>query len=186
MPHHLNQPTRRLVLKGRYVFPAVGVPIPDGSVTIADGRIVAVGPCGTGDSPPPHEVRDLGNVAILPGLVNAHVHLEFSDLTVPLGQQGIRFVDWIRRVMDSRRSPGVAREQSVALGLEESIRGGVTTLGEIAQPGWPIEAAASSPLNVMVFQELIAPTARRVAAALELARSHLQGARRDRQTGNWG
>jgi len=171
----VNQLKRPLVLKGRYVFSGVGVPIADGWVTIADGRIVAVGPCGADNLPASQEVRDLGNVAILPGLVNAHVHLEFSSLTSPLGQPGISFVDWIRKVMASRRSWGIAREQAVALGLAESLRGGVTTLGEIAQPGWPIEAAASSPLNVTVFQELIAPTAQRVAAAVELARSHLYG-----------
>ena len=64
-----------MLLKARYVFPVAGRPIPDGSVTIDGQRIVAVGQqCGEG------EVRDLGNVAILPGLVNAHTHLDFSDL----------------------------------------------------------------------------------------------------------
>ena len=41
---HRASPAHRLVLKARWVFPVAGVPIPDGSVTIESGRIVAVGP----------------------------------------------------------------------------------------------------------------------------------------------
>ncbi len=124
--------------------------------------------CGTA------EVRDLGNVAILPGLVNAHVHLDFSDLAAPLGEPKIGLAPWLRRVIDYRRHSSGGGPRSVALGLAESVRCGVTTLGDIAQPDWPIEAAAAAPLNLTVFQELIAPTAQRVAAALKLAKSHLR------------
>ena len=68
----------RRTLRARYVFSAVGDPIADGAVTIEDDRIVSVDRCCGGG-----EISDLGNAAILPGLVNAHVHLDFSDLTAP-------------------------------------------------------------------------------------------------------
>lgn len=153
------------------MFPVAGVPIPDGSVTIESGRIVAVGPCSATVR---HDARDLGNVAILPGLVNAHVHLDFSDLAAPLGQPNSGLVPWIRCVMDYRRHSSGAGPRSVALGLAESVRAGVTTLGDIAQADWPIEGAAAAPPNLAIFQELIAPTAGRVAAAIELAESSLR------------
>ena len=79
-------------LKARYVFPVSAKPIVNGMVGIQDERIAAVGEHVAADS-----VEDLGNVAILPGLVNAHTHLEFSDLTEPLGEPGIGFPQWIRR-----------------------------------------------------------------------------------------
>ena len=180
-----------LTLRARYVFPVAGAPIPDGVVSIEDGRIVscgtaalgcaktartAEGGCAThaGGTPAPqaHELCDLGNVAILPGLVNAHVHLDFSDLAAPLGQRGMPFVDWIRRVIEFRRQTVGIDRHPLALGLSESLRSGVTTLGDIASPGWSADDYAASPLGVTVFQELIAPTADRVADAVELARLH--------------
>ena len=156
-------------------------PVPDGAVSIEGGRIVS---CGAGvpparqyasgtPAPQTHEIRDLGNVAILPGLVNAHVHLNFSDLAAPLGERGMPFADWIRRVIEFRLQTGGPDRHPLALGLGESLRCGVTTLGDIAQPGWSADEFVASPLGVTVFQELIAPTADRVAGAVELAKSHL-------------
>jgi aminodeoxyfutalosine deaminase len=156
-------------LRARYVFPLAGDPIPDGFVHIEGDRIVA---CGAGVPPASEELHDFGNAAILPGLVNAHAHLDFSDLVTPLGHRGMRLVDWIRKVMEFRCRPSPDR-QPTALGLEESLRGGVTAIGDIVQPHQP---PMVSPAEVTAFLELIAPTADRVAGALELAASWLAGA----------
>jgi cytosine/adenosine deaminase-related metal-dependent hydrolase len=115
----------------------------------------------------------LGNVAILPGLVNAHTHLEFSDLPHPLGAPGIDFVKWVRLVIASRRRAAV-EESPVAQGLRESRRLGTSALGEIAQPGWPVDLIQRANLDVTVFLELIAPTSEGIPGALTLAREHVQ------------
>jgi len=168
----------RTTLRARCLFPVGGDPIPDGTVSMEGERIVACGAgvppagCLSGGTPAPQEIRDLGNVAILPGLVNAHVHLDFSDLPAPLGHRGIGFADWIRCVMAFRQQPARAERQPAARGLAESLRGGVTALGNIVQPGEPLIA---SPIDVTALLELIAPTADRVAAALQLAKAHLVG-----------
>ena len=162
----------RTAFRARYVFPVDGPPIPDGLVVVDGRQIVAVGRHGASLSLPPQQTRDLGNVAILPGLVNAHAHLDFSNLTSPLGTPGIDLADWIRRVMDYRRHAEYTTDP-VTIGLDETLRCGVTTLAEIAQPGWSIDPVANSPLGITVFQELIAPTADRVADAWALAAAHV-------------
>jgi aminodeoxyfutalosine deaminase len=151
-------------LRARYLFPVVGDPIAGGVVRIEGERIVA---CGADVSAVSH---DLGNVAILPGLVNAHVHLDFSDLTAPLGHRGIRFADWVRCVMAFRQQAGNDR-RAVAIGLNESLHGGTTALGDIVQPNQPLVASQG---EVTAFLELIGPTAARVAGAVDLARSYLE------------
>ncbi len=157
-------------LKARYVFPVRGEPIPDGTVTIADGRIQRVGPARSGES-----LEDLGNVALLPGLVNAHTHLDLSAVEQPLGQPGSGMAAWIRDVIAFRRKAGGNRAAAVQRGLRESAAYGVTTLGDIVQPGGMPQTAAGAP-DVTWFLELIAPTAARVAPAVGLARQHLEQA----------
>ena len=167
------------ILKARYVFPVASPPIADGLLTMESGRVVG---CYAGRMCVGGEVCDLGNAAIIPGLVNAHAHLDFSDLPEPLGQPGIAMVDWIRLVVEFRRQAAGRNRRPIELGLGESLRCGTTTLGDIAQPGWPIDQVAASPLDVTVFQELIAPTAERIAAATERARNHLLAAQ---TASNW-
>ena len=84
-------------LRARYVFTGLGPPIAGGTVTLCGPRIVAVGREARGD------LEDLGNAAILPGLVNAHTHLELSDLDAPLGTPGMGLVDWIGLVIAHRQ-----------------------------------------------------------------------------------
>ena len=158
-------------LTARYVFPVAAEHIPEGTVTIAGDRIVGVGGPVAGGS-----VEDLGNVAILPGLVNAHTHLEFSDLSAPLGEPEMAFTDWVRLVIESFRQDRSAAQRPVARGLQESLRFGTTTLGEIAQPNWPAEEFDHSPIDATVFLELIAPTPQRVDPLLELAPRHVAAA----------
>ena len=114
-------------LKARYVFPVDGAPLADGVITIDDKRIASVGDGRGGRSP-----RDLGNVAIVPGLVNTHTHLEFSELTDPLGEPGMPLVDWIRQVIEQRKPHKTQTSLPIQRGLLESVQSGVTTTGEIA------------------------------------------------------
>ena len=194
---------RRLVLKGRYVFPVTSKPVADGFVVVEGDRIVSAGAGDVGMQSKGEKVFDLGNVAILPGLVNAHAHLDFSEFDSPLGERGIGFVDWIKLAFDHRRRTTTSMRQVVALGLEESVRCGVTALGDITQPdrppvddllkkgataGLPSSAGrnprkftagqASSgtqiPPEVTSFLELKALTAAGVADAMAKARSHVQ------------
>src|SRR5262245_6249966 len=84
--------------RARWVVPIDRPPIEDGVVTIAGGRIVALG-----ENASARPARDLGDVALLPGLVNAHTHLEFSVLERPLGKPGMGFPEWIGEVVQHRR-----------------------------------------------------------------------------------
>lgn len=85
-------------LQARFVFPVDRPPIDHGVVTIEGERIVDVGPHRADAN-----VLDLGDVALLPGFVNAHTHLEFSHLRQPLGKPGIGIVDWIRLIIAETR-----------------------------------------------------------------------------------
>jgi aminodeoxyfutalosine deaminase len=158
--------------RARFVFTAAGPPLRDAVITLAGSRIASVGKRRADKS-----AVDLGNAAILPGLVNAHTHLEFSDLKAPLGSHGMNFADWIRAVVAYRRRRTDAKRQAASwTGMAESIRFGTTTLGEIATAGWPLEAFAcdvpSSPEST-VFLETIGLRRNRFQASLDAAKEHL-------------
>lgn len=125
-------------------------PLRDGWITLQGDRILAVG-----NSPPVAPLVDVGESVILPGLVNAHTHLEFSQLAAPLGQPGQALPDWIRAVLAWRRSTALSKV-AIAHGLAESAAGGATLLADIVQPG--SRAAYHAPpqsLSVVALLELL-------------------------------
>lgn len=161
-------------VRARWLFPIDGPPIPDGILTVAGDRIAAVGE-NTAGTPP----RDLGNVAVLPGLINAHTHLEFSGLSAPLGRPGMPFTDWLAAVVTWRRQelaePDAAerREQAARRGLAEVAGTGTAAVGEVASPGWPEAAFQDSPVETTVFFELLGLAPQRVEPLLASAAAHL-------------
>jgi cytosine/adenosine deaminase-related metal-dependent hydrolase len=146
--------TTPITLRARHVLPVAAEPIENGWVRIERGRI-----SGVGRGQPSGPVADLGDAIILPGLVNAHTHLEFSDLDHPLPPGG-GLPAWIERVVAMRRSRAASGTDeaarlraAVVTGLEQSAAAGVTAIGEIATAAHPM-AAAGGPL-VRVFRETL-------------------------------
>lgn len=139
-----------------WVLPIAQPPLRHGWVEIENGRIVAVGahPVET----PAHQVVDLGDVAILPGLVNAHTHLELSYLVgrVPAA---IEFVDWIRAVVSTRRTQpdprGFEIVAAVTEGIAQAVGAGTALVGDISNTMITVDALRASALNGVVFHELI-------------------------------
>jgi cytosine/adenosine deaminase-related metal-dependent hydrolase len=155
--------------KARYIFPVAGKPIRDGILTLDGDRIASIGSHDDGEI---GEIHDLGNVAIVPGFVNAHTHLNFSDLSKPIGEPGIDFVAWLHKVMAFRRELGVIAQNPIELGLQESLRHGTTTLGDIAQVGWTVGPNVAVSPSLFLFQEIIGPVPNRIPAAMEIAKKH--------------
>jgi aminodeoxyfutalosine deaminase len=151
-------------LQARVVFPVDRPPLEHGVVTIDGERIIELGTKSDA-----RETIDLGSVALLPGLVNAHTHLEFSRLRRPLGAAGIPLVDWIRLVIAERARGDYSRADSIAAGLRESHRCGVTTIGEIAAGEMNTYHAA----DVTAFVEVIGFSRARAASALLAASERL-------------
>jgi len=66
-----------------WVFPIASAPIREGAVLVRDGRIAYVGPADAiATTPEAVRLVALGPAALLPGLVNAHSHLELTRLNI--------------------------------------------------------------------------------------------------------
>ena len=151
----------------RYVFPVAGPPLPGGSVTVRGDRIESVNPAGGRPSD-----EDFGNAAIIPGLVNAHTHL---DLT---GARGLipptdpdHFTDWLRGVIAYRRSRTPEQVQAdIRAGLAECLRAGTTLIGDITSGGASYPAVSTAAVRAVLFWEIIGLNRGRYDASLaELA-----------------
>lgn len=144
-----------------WVFPVSQPPIQDGVVTSVEDE---TGPTVTNVSPlvspMSKAIRDDGDVALIPALINPHTHLEFSYLHHPLGTAGSAFPDWIRKVIRARREiPESDRDQqkseAIRQGLEESTTSGVIGIGEILTKPTDMATYAAGNVRMVAFRELI-------------------------------
>lgn len=139
-------------LKARWVFPVRRPPIRDGVITLSQWKVLDVSnDAGASDC------IDLGNVAIVPGFINAHTHLELSDVDQPLGKPGMPITEWIPLVMQHRRQEGRKSEDVFRAGANACREFGTAVVGDIVQPDWSTDyqPRTASALKVRPFFELI-------------------------------
>jgi aminodeoxyfutalosine deaminase len=140
-----------LTLSARYVFPVEGPPIEDACLTIEEGRIQRVGPAGERDAD-----LDLGNVAILPGFVNAHTHLDLSRPERCIDAKVEDEIDWLRQVVEYRRRASADDlRRAVQRNLAASLAAGTTMLADTTTAGLSWDLVAGAPVCAVVFSELI-------------------------------
>lgn len=158
-----------MILKAKWVFPVSSAPIENAFVSIEGDRIAYVGTSAPGRTPGSHlqPVVELGDVVLLPGLVNAHCHLEHSALK-GLTTPGLPFTEWVKEVahQSAALSKGDLRAGEKHA-LETLVRGGTTTLADHASPDSdPIETS----LRRIPFWEVLGAHEGRARESLEKAR----------------
>lgn len=136
------------VVKSRWLLPAVGPPVENAALMIDDGHIVAV-EAGTQH----RSADDFGDAVILPGLVNAHTHLELSLLVDKVPFTG-SFVGWIETLIEL--APQVGRyAEAMHTGYRQSLAAGVTALGDIGIERPAVEQWTQLGLQGVGFLELL-------------------------------
>ena len=135
-----------MILAADWVVPIDGPPIRDGAVRVEGRTITEVGPAG--------EAADerFDGAVILPGLVNAHTHLEYAAMG-GFGD-GMAFGPWIEDHIRRKAATGAedSLEQARA-GAAACLRSGVTTIADCAYSGAVADAAAEAGLRAIVYIE---------------------------------
>jgi cytosine/adenosine deaminase-related metal-dependent hydrolase len=129
-----------MIIRARSVVTMDGAPIEDGAVRVTGNRIGEVGEFSSFASDN-DELLDLGECILLPGLINAHCHLDYTCLRGKIPRQK-SFTNWIRAI--NAEKAGLTAQDYVAsskAGLAEAHRFGTTTIA-----------------NLTAFPELIAST----------------------------
>jgi aminodeoxyfutalosine deaminase len=160
-------------LTASWVVTMTGPPLRNGWVGVADGRIVSVAAERPGDTAGP--VLDLGVGVLLPGLVNAHCHLELSSLRERIPRHH-GFVPWVAALVAARGSeaPEVARE-ATRLAVAALSESGTVAVGDVSNSLAHLDLLAASGLEAVVFYELIGWDPAQASSVLEQADARLRG-----------
>jgi cytosine/adenosine deaminase-related metal-dependent hydrolase len=166
----------KTLLSAAYVAPIDGSLQRDWAVVFEAGGIIAVGPTpALRRAHPDAAERELGDAIILPGLINAHTHLELTSLG-QLPKPG-SFVDWILELRE-RLGPVTDIETfvqgSVRAGVAQCLRFGVTAVGDVTlNPAISRPILAAAAMRGVSFGEVLGMAGRagqtemRIAAAID-------------------
>jgi 5-methylthioadenosine/S-adenosylhomocysteine deaminase len=151
-----------------WLLPVCAPPIADGALLCDDtGRIVAAGPAATVPTPPGARSIDLGEAALLPGLVNTHAHPELAAFRGLLDD--LPFEEWIITLNAAKRGavlPAEAWTDAARWTCVEALAAGITTMGATEASGAALEAFAEAGMRGIVYREVFGPDPAVARAAL--------------------
>ncbi len=151
-----------MLLRARVVLPVTRPPLDDGAVLISGSRITAVGCWRDLTLRGGEQVLDLGDTVLLPGLVNAHCHLDYTDLAGEIPATKL-FTDWIKTITTAKAGKIYADfAQSWLRGAQMLLRTGTTTVADIeVVPELLPEVWQATLLRVFSFLEMTGVKSRR-------------------------
>jgi cytosine/adenosine deaminase-related metal-dependent hydrolase len=158
--------------RARWVLPIVGPPLRDAWVTVAQGRVQAVGQRSV-----PANATDLGDVALLPGLVNAHTHVELSWMAgkVP---PAASMPEWIRAVIKLRGAgPGGGDDECLSAmthAVSDMRATGTVLAGDISNTLKSVPVLERGRCEAAVFHEILGFKPADPAAQAREARKRLE------------
>jgi cytosine/adenosine deaminase-related metal-dependent hydrolase len=155
-----------------YLYPVSSPPLAGGAIAVAEGRIVDAGPLDRLRAEYGAPVREFPCSVIMPGLVNAHTHLELTHFSSWKLRKGIdysprTYVDWIIQVIKIRRTlTRQELEHSLREGIRVSLECGTTTIGEIVSDQTLIPFYEATDIFGRLFLEAIGQDPGRTSSLL--------------------
>jgi cytosine/adenosine deaminase-related metal-dependent hydrolase len=151
-----------MILRAKIILPVTAPPIEDGAVFVVGGKIRSVSPWKDLRPHGREKVFDLGEVILLPGLVNAHCHLDYTDMAGELSPPKT-FLDWIAAITVAKSAWSYSDyARSWLRGAHQLLKNGTTTVGDIeAMPDLLPEVWDATPLRIFSFLEMTGIRARR-------------------------
>lgn len=130
-------------------------PRPCSAVVIQNGTVIAVGPeKQILRKFPRQQAYRLENAALLPGLVNAHAHLELPPL-LETARSGT-FPGWVRNLVQAKKSlPANSYETAARKNIDALIITGTTSVAEICTHGVSPRLLKKSGLRCIIYREII-------------------------------
>ena len=147
--------SKEMIVRARTVLTMDGAPIENGAVAISENQIIDVGKFpGVSARHSGQEIIDLGEQALLPGLINAHCHLDYTCLRGKIPSRK-SFADWIRAINAEKAKLGADDYlASITDGFAEAKRFGTTTVANLT--AFPeLISQIRSPIRTWWFAELI-------------------------------
>ncbi|OGP13436.1 MAG: hypothetical protein A3I75_08015 [Deltaproteobacteria bacterium RIFCSPLOWO2_02_FULL_50_16] len=146
------------ILTATYLLPIEGDPIPQGAIVIDEDHILDLGV--QSDILPRYcsaKVTDYPQAVIMPGLVNAHAHLDRS--TAPSIQPDTSYISWLAEWIRVREDiSAVMRRESILNGLYESLHHGTTCIGDMGNHTGALEPLLQSKMRLKIFPEFVGST----------------------------
>lgn len=164
-----------MILRAKYLMADSRLIIENGAVVIHESEIVDVGQYSTIRNTGASPVRDLGEALILPGLVNAHTHLELTHHR-GLVQRTARFTDWLLQITHNPPQDRAWVDRAIRQGVEMSLAGGTTTVGDIHGFGQSTQRLKDSPIRKVVFFETTGFSPERSQLGVQRINEHLENA----------
>ena len=120
-----------MIVRARIVVTMDGAPIENGAIAVSRNRIVQVGRFDDIKTRSAGDTVDLGEQLLLPGLINAHCHLDYTCLRGKIPPQK-SFTDWIRAI-NAKKSELSPKDYLASIndGFEEAKRFGTTTIANL-------------------------------------------------------
>ncbi len=140
-------------ISGEWIVPVEGEPIRGGVIRGVGSVIQQVGPADRVPRAAKHV--HLGGAAVLPGLVNAHAHLELSHLRGRL-RPGTPMPRWLLGVLARRPTPGQQR-RAVRAGVAEALATGTTAVADVSFNDRSVDVLARTPIRAVAFAEVMGP-----------------------------
>jgi len=151
-----------MIFRAKIVLPVSQPPVENGAVAVSGNKIRAVGRWADLQSSNDEKVLDLGDVILLPGLVNAHCHLDYTDMAGELPPP-TTFTDWIPLITAAKTAWSYAEyAHSWLHGAHMLVKTGTTTVADIeSMPDLLPEVWDATPLRVFSFLEMTGIRAKR-------------------------